>query len=171
MTAKVATQEEVETEETTAERGQRDRADKRTKDGRTPKRRNSPEFCPPCSTTPVPIVKPVGLCALCEDDEMPSVITNECIVRLHPLNPLQVAAVITNGGERGEAQNGPVSVERREEAEGEKVTALLDTGASGHDFISPALAARLIERGAVLVPTRARACLAQHGPAYPSPTS
>ena len=98
---------------------------------------------------------------------MPSVITNECIVRLHPLHPLQVAAVSTNGGERGEAQNGPVSVERRKEAEGEKVTALLDTGASGRDFISPALAARLVERGAVLVPTRARVCLAQHGHSIP----
>ena len=131
---------------------------------RMPKEKKSYDFCPPCSTTPVLIVKPIGLCALCEDDEPPSVITNECIVRLHPL---QVVAVSTNGGERGEAEVGPVSVARREEAEGEDVTALLDTGSRCRDFISPALAARLIERGAVLVPTRARVCLAQLGHSIP----
>ena len=121
-------------------------------------------MCVPCSTTPVPIVKPEGLCALCEEDFDPTVkITNECIVRLHTF-PTQAEGGVANaaGAERMEGRLAG-SVDGRTEADGVVVTALLDTGASSRNFISPALAARMIALGAIEVPSNGRICLATNG--------
>ena len=127
---------------------------------RVPKDKDTYAFCLPCSTTPTPLVKPIGLCALCEEDVDPTVrITNECTVRLHTF-PSQAEAegAPNTSAERWHAQEAS-SVDGRLEA-GELVTALLDTGASSRNFISPALAARMIARGAVEVPTTGNICLA-----------
>jgi hypothetical protein len=127
---------------------------------RVPKDKNTYALCLPCSTTPVPLVKPIGLCALCEEDVDPTVrITNECIVRLHTFPSQGEAEGATNtSAERWHAQEAS-SVDGRVEA-GELVTALLDTGASSRNFISAELAARMVTRGAVEVPTTGNICLA-----------
>jgi hypothetical protein len=102
---------------------------------RVPKDKNTYALCLPCSTTPVPLVKPIGLCALCEEDVDPTVrITNECIVLLHTFPSQGEAEGATNtSAERWHAQEAS-SVDGRVEA-GKLVTALLDTGASSRNFI------------------------------------
>ena len=110
---------------------------------------------PPHSLNPF-----IGLCALCEEDVDPTVrITNECTVRLHTF-PSQAKAegAPNTSAERWHAHEAS-SVDGRLEA-GELVTALLDTGASSRNFISPALAARMVARGAVEVPTTGNICIA-----------
>ena len=84
-------------------------------------------------------------------------ITNKCIVRLHPFP--QAGASLERGSPEREAR----SVDRQEKAECEFVTALLDTGASSRDYISPALAERMISIGAIEESTDGIVCMARRG--------
>ena len=112
--------------------------------------------CNPTSTKPS-LTPPEWACAICDVSLTPlASFTNKCIVRLHPFPhaaPWQ---------ERG-SPPWTRSVDGRGEADCAIVIALLDTGASFRDYISPALAETLISLGAIEESTSGSVCMARRG--------